>query len=81
MLGTEYAVLVLGITHYWATTYWGGMVAALGGALVLGGTRWTIRQGTMGRGLLTGLGAVILANSRPYEGGVVCLACAPVLGW
>jgi hypothetical protein len=80
-LGTEYAVAILGVNHYWATTYWGGMVAACGGALVLGGTRWTIRQGTAGRGLLTGLGAVILLNSRPYEGSVVCLACAPLLAW
>ena len=84
MLGTLYAVAVVGVTSYWATTYWGGMVAACGGALVLGGTRWTVsrrtvRQWTTNRGLLTGLGAVILANSRPYEGSVVCLACAPVL--
>jgi hypothetical protein len=81
MLGTEFAVAVLGVTHYWATTYWGGMVAACGGALVLGGTRWTLRQWSAGRGLLTGLGMVILANSRPYEGGVVFLACAPALAW
>lgn len=81
MLGTEYAVIVLGVNHYWATTYWGGMVAAWGGALVLGGTRWTIRRWSTGRAVLTGLGAVILANSRLYEGCVTCLACAPVLAW
>jgi len=81
MLGTEFAVAVLGITHYWATSYWGGMVAACGGALVLGGTRWSMRRWSTVRALLTGLGTVILANSRPYEGAVVCLACAPALAW
>ena len=81
MIGTAYAVAVLGITHSWATTYWGGMVAATGGALVLGGTRWTLRRWTSGRAVLTALGAVIVLNSRPYEGAVVCLACATVLAW
>jgi hypothetical protein len=81
VLGTVHAVIVLGIITYWARSYWGGMVAAWGGAMVLGGTRWTIRRWTPGYGLLTGLGTVILANSRPYEGGVVCLACAPVMAW
>jgi hypothetical protein len=79
-VGTINAVVVLG-TSYWAWGFRGGMVAALGGALVLGGTRWTIRRGSPWYGLLTGLGAVLLANSRPYEGMVVCLACSPVLAW
>jgi hypothetical protein len=80
VVGTINALVVLG-TSYWASSFWGGMVAALGGVLVLGGTRWTIRRGTANYGVLTGLGALILANSRPYEGMVVCLACAPVLAW
>ena len=81
MIGTAYAVAVLGITHSWATTYWGGMVAATGGALLLGGTRWTLRRWTSGRAVLTALGVVIVLNSRPYEGAVVCLACGTVLAW
>ena len=81
MIGTAYAVGVLGITHSWATTYWGGMVAATGGALLLGGTRWTLRRWTSGRAVLTALGVVIVLNSRPYEGAVVCLACGTVLAW
>jgi hypothetical protein len=79
-IGTINAVVVLG-TSYWTWGFRGGMVAALGGALVLGGTRWTIRRGNPWYGLFTGLGAVLLANSRPYEGMVVCLACSPVLAW
>jgi hypothetical protein len=80
VVGTMNSLVVLG-TSYWTSSYWGGMVAALGGALVLGATRWTIRRGSALYGLLTGLGAAILANSRPYEGMVLCLACAPVLAW
>ena len=41
LLGTEFAVIGLGITHPWATPYWGGMVAAAGGAILFGAARYT----------------------------------------
>jgi hypothetical protein len=57
----------------WSQTYWGGSVAMLGGALLLGAARRVARRATARDGLLMGLGLTLLANSRPYEGMVFTL--------
>jgi hypothetical protein len=81
LLGAAVAVLRLGILSYWMNTYWCASVAALGGALVLGG--WPrLRKRIRARdALLMGLGLVILANSRPYEGFVFSLPVAAAMLW
>jgi hypothetical protein len=75
VLGGSLALInpVLGIAGYWAQSYWGGAVAATGGALVLGGIRRLIRQPRVHASLVTGIGLAILANSRPFEGLLVSL--------
>lgn len=76
LLGGMLAVARLGIFSYWMNSYYGGAVAALGGALVLGSVPGIVRHRSRLSGALTlGLGVSILANSRPYEG---LLLCAPV---
>lgn len=51
----------------WNWSFWGGAVAAMGGALVVGGiARWHTRS--LSAGLLLGIGIFILAISRPFEG-------------
>jgi hypothetical protein len=61
----------------WTQTYWGGAVAALGGALLLGALRRSTRAQAPARldGVWLGLGCVLLAATRPLEGLVVIL-CA-----
>ncbi len=76
LLGAALAVLRLGLLSYWMNTYWCASIAALGGALVLGAWPHFRKRPRISPALLMGLGLVILANSRPYEGLVFSLPVA-----
>ncbi len=76
LFGGMLAVGRLALFSYWVDGYYGGSVAAVGGALVLGALPRIRRTAQIRHGLLMVLGVAILANSRPYEGLLVCIPVA-----
>jgi hypothetical protein len=79
LLGGFIAMLRLGVFGYWADSYWGGNVAAIGGALVLGALPRIKSSHRMRDGLFMGLGMALLANSRPWEGLILSIPVAVIL--
>jgi hypothetical protein len=77
-LGGSLLALKFGVASYWVNSYWGGALAAIGGALVLGAMPRIVRRAQARDALLLGLGMAILATTRPFEGFLFSLAVA---GW
>lgn len=81
LLGGFIVLLRFGLFSYWINTYTGaGSITALGGALVLGSLPRLMRDLKFRHGLLMAIGIILLATSRPYEGLLLCLPIAFVLG-
>jgi hypothetical protein len=63
----------------WSQGYWGGSLAVLGGALLLGAVRRMATGPRVRDSFLAALGIAILANTRPFEGMILCLVTLVVL--
>lgn len=68
LTGGILTVLRWGVYSYWVDSYWGGAVAALGGALVAGSLPRLLRKPAVEPAIGLGAGMLLLANSRPFEG-------------
>ena len=80
-VGTLLMILNIGINSYWSQSYWGGMVAAAGGAFFFGGFRRTIKRPQVGSAVLMAVGVITLANTRPFEGAVVTVPAIVVFAY
>jgi hypothetical protein len=82
MLGALLTVLRYCSTDYWMNSYWGGAVAATGGALVLGAYGRLRKRRCPFNGEFLAIGLMLLANTRPYEGLLYSIPfCVAILLW
>lgn len=81
-LGGMLPVLRFGVLSYWDNSYWGGTLAATGGALMLGALPRLLKHQRVRDAIFLALGIAILANTRPYEGLMLSLVVgARLLVW
>jgi hypothetical protein len=81
LLGGVLAILRLALFSYWTNTYTGGSwLSALGGALVLGALPRLMKTARFRYAMLMAAGIVLLGLTRPYEGLLLSLPVAVVLG-
>lgn len=73
-------LVFLGGDAWWSQRYWGGAVAALGGALLFGAWRRLSDAPHRRNAIWFALGLLILANSRPFEGLALSLPVLAMLG-
>lgn len=81
LLGGMLPVLRFGVFSYWDNGYWGGTLAATGGALILGALPRIMRHQRIRDAFLMAAGIAMLANTRPYEGLMLSLVVGGRLVW
>jgi hypothetical protein len=67
LLGSLLAAMQFGVFGYWMNSYFGGAVAGIGGALILGGLVRTRKRHEAWAALFVALGLTLVAGSRPFE--------------
>jgi len=79
LLGGALVALRIGLVSDWMNSYWGGAMSAIGGALVIGALPRIVHHRRIRDAVWMGLGAAILATSRPWEGFIFCLPVSVAL--
>ena len=81
LLGGLFVALIFGPGHYFTESYWGGAVAALGATLAIGAFRRITALRAQNYGWVFGLGALLLLDTRPYEGGALAACLVALMLW
>lgn len=81
LIGAALVLFQLGVVGDWAQSYWGGAIAATGGALVVGGARAVVRSQRARHGAVLAIGLGLLANTRPFEGLVLATLAGSYIAW
>jgi hypothetical protein len=81
LLGGLLFMLRIGVFGYWMNSYWGGSIAAIGGALALGALVRIWRKQQAVHWITLAAGLAILMHSRPWEGAVLAVEIFAVLAW
>lgn len=81
LLGGLLCVVRFALFSYWVNTYWGGALAALGGALVAGAIPRIGPATALRHAAALGAGLLVLATTRPFEGALMGLAAGAVIAW
>jgi len=82
-LGGLLVMVKVGLASYWTNGYWGGSLAALAAAVLIGsaGRVWRSGRARALDGLVMGLAVAVLVNRRPLEGSLTACAVAAALCW
>ena len=80
LVGGLISVIRIATFSYWANSYWGGAIVATGGALVLGAFPRLRKNIRWGDAAILAFGMMVLVNSRPYEGFLLCMPVVTMLG-
>jgi hypothetical protein len=76
LFGATLAIFRFGIASYWVNGYYGGCLAALAGALVLGSYPRLLRDPKVSTSFLFGFGVAVIGYTRPFEGLAVAVPAA-----
>ena len=79
LLGGSLVFLRFGLFNFWVDSYYNGAVGTVGAALVLGAFPRIQKRPRPRYAAALGLGAIILACSRPVEGFIFCVPVAVAL--